>query len=84
MEAEYIAACEAAKEAVWLRKFFTDLEVVPDMDMLVVKIEFCAPDQIEITKRSESGGTGSFKIFQNLFESLGFIHILILCLKISN
>ena len=32
MEAEYIAACEVAKEAVWLRKFFTDLEVVPDMD----------------------------------------------------
>ena len=32
MEAEYIAACETAKEAVWLRKFFTDLEVVPDMD----------------------------------------------------
>ena len=32
MEAEYIAACEAAKEAVWLRKFFADLEVVPNMD----------------------------------------------------
>ena len=28
MEAEYVAA----KEAVWLQKFFTDLEVVPDMD----------------------------------------------------
>ena len=32
MEAEYVAACEAAKEAVWLRKFLSDLEVVPDMD----------------------------------------------------
>ena len=32
MEAEYVAACEAAKEATWLRKFLTDLEVVPDMD----------------------------------------------------
>jgi len=32
MEAEYVAACEAAKEAIWLRKFLTDLEVVPDMD----------------------------------------------------
>ena len=32
MEAEYIAACEAAKEAVWLKKFLTDLEVVPGMD----------------------------------------------------
>ena len=36
MEAEYIAACEAAKEAVWLRKFFTDLEVVPDKDKPLV------------------------------------------------
>ena len=32
MEAEYIAACETAKEVVWLKKFFTDLEIVPDMD----------------------------------------------------
>ena len=29
MEAEYIAASEAAKEAVWLRNFLLDLEVVP-------------------------------------------------------
>ena len=29
MEAEYVAACEAAKEAVWLRQFLIDLEVVP-------------------------------------------------------
>ena len=36
MEAEYIAACEAAMEAVWLRKFFIDLEVVPDMDKPLV------------------------------------------------
>ena len=28
MEAEYIAACEAAKEAVWLKKFLSDLSVV--------------------------------------------------------
>ena len=32
MEAEYVAACEAAKEAVSLRKFLENLEVVPDMD----------------------------------------------------
>ena len=36
MEAEYIAACEAAKEAVWLKKFFTDLEVVPNMDKPII------------------------------------------------
>ena len=32
MEAEYVAASEAAKEAVWLRKFLSDLEVVPNID----------------------------------------------------
>ena len=32
IEAEYIAACEAAKESVWLKKFYTELKVVPDMD----------------------------------------------------
>ena len=29
MEAEYIAASEVAKEAVWLKNFLMDLEVVP-------------------------------------------------------
>ncbi|KAA0041809.1 gag/pol protein [Cucumis melo var. makuwa] len=33
MEAEYVAACEAAMEAVWLRKFLTDLEIVPNMHL---------------------------------------------------
>ena len=31
MEAEYIAASEAAKEAVWLKNFLTDLGIVPNM-----------------------------------------------------
>ncbi|TYK11956.1 gag/pol protein [Cucumis melo var. makuwa] len=31
IEAEYVAACEAVKEAVWLRKFLIDFEVVPNM-----------------------------------------------------
>ena len=35
MEAEYVVACETAKEVVWLRKFLTDLEVVPNMSMLI-------------------------------------------------
>ena len=30
IEAEHVAACEAAKEAVWLRKFLIDLEIVSD------------------------------------------------------
>ncbi|TYK00851.1 gag/pol protein [Cucumis melo var. makuwa] len=33
MEAKYVAVCEAAKEAVWLKKFLTDLEVVPNMHL---------------------------------------------------
>ena len=32
MEAEYVATCEAAKEAIWLCKFLKDLEVVLDMN----------------------------------------------------
>ena len=32
MEAEYVAATEAAKEAVWLRKFLRDLEVIPNIE----------------------------------------------------
>ena len=28
MEAEYVAASEAAKEAIWLKKFLSDLNVV--------------------------------------------------------
>ena len=35
MEAEYVAACEAAKEAIWLRKFLIDLEIVPNMSLLI-------------------------------------------------
>ena len=30
-EAEYIAASEAAKEAIWMRKFIAELEVVPSI-----------------------------------------------------
>ncbi|KAA0062885.1 gag/pol protein [Cucumis melo var. makuwa] len=33
MEAEYVAACEATKEVIWLRKFLKDLEVVPNMHL---------------------------------------------------
>ena len=36
MEVEYIAACEAAKESVWLKKFYNDLKVVPNMEKPLV------------------------------------------------
>ena len=42
MEAEYVAACEAAKEAVWLRKFLGDLEVVPNVDNSLTLIAIIA------------------------------------------
>ena len=29
MEAKYVAACDAVKEAIWLCQFFIDLEEVP-------------------------------------------------------
>ena len=29
MESEYVAASDAVKKAVWLKKFLIDLEVVP-------------------------------------------------------
>ena len=36
MEAENIASCEEAKESVWLKKFYIDLEVVPNMEKPLV------------------------------------------------
>ncbi|KAA0041564.1 gag/pol protein [Cucumis melo var. makuwa] len=33
MKAEYVTACEAAKEAIWLRKFLHDLEVVLNVNL---------------------------------------------------
>ena len=33
MEGEYVTACEAARESVWLRKFLTDLKIVPNMHL---------------------------------------------------
>ena len=36
MEAEYIVACEVAKESVWLKRFYTSLEVVLNMEKPLV------------------------------------------------
>ena len=32
MKVEYIAAFETGKESIWLKKLYTDMEVVQDMD----------------------------------------------------
>ena len=36
MEAEYITACEGGKESVWLKNFYTNLEVVANMEKPLV------------------------------------------------
>jgi hypothetical protein len=36
MEAEYVAASEAVKEAVWLRNFLRDLEIIPNLEQPMV------------------------------------------------
>ena len=36
MEAEYVAASKPVKEAVWLRNFLRDLEVIPNLEQLMV------------------------------------------------
>ena len=47
MEAEYVGACEVAKESVRLRKFLTDLEVVPNMHLPI-------EEQLQILKNQEA------------------------------
>ena len=34
-KAEYIAASDAAKEAVWIKKFITELEIIPSIESLI-------------------------------------------------
>ena len=50
VEAEYVAACEAAKEAVWLKKFLSDL-VVMRMEQVPITL-FC----------DNSGAVAQYKI----------------------
>ncbi|KAA0066154.1 gag/pol protein [Cucumis melo var. makuwa] len=37
VEVEYVTTCEATKEAIWLRKFLHDLEVVPSTSLLITQ-----------------------------------------------
>ena len=36
MEAEYMAASEAAREAVWLRNIMMDLDVIPGLPKIII------------------------------------------------
>ncbi|TYK14867.1 gag/pol protein [Cucumis melo var. makuwa] len=76
MEAEYVATCEAAKEAVWLRKFLHDLEVVANMDLPITL--YCDNRDVIVTKiASEHNIADPFtktltaKVFEGHLESLG-------------
>ena len=57
MEAEYIAASEAAKEAVWLKNFLAELEVVPKMNE-PVKLHCDNTGAIENSKEPRSHKRG--------------------------
>ncbi|KAA0067161.1 gag/pol protein [Cucumis melo var. makuwa] len=57
IEAEYVAACEATKEAVWLRKFLHDLEVVPNMN-LPITLRISQPQTRETHREEVSPDTG--------------------------
>ena len=71
MEAEYVAACEAAKEAVWLKNFLSDLGV---MRMKQVSITlFCdnsgaiGQSKIQGIIRKESTSKESIILFKTLW-----------------
>ena len=58
-EAEYIAACEAAKEGVWIRNFLDDLGIFPSsvkpLDFIVIiLVPSHKPRSRGITTRSDT------------------------------
>ena len=38
MEFKYVAACDAAREAIWMRKFLAKLEVILSIELLISMI----------------------------------------------
>ncbi|KAL0559431.1 hypothetical protein IC582_004041 [Cucumis melo] len=49
MEAEYVATCEATKEAIWLKKFLTYLEIFPNMHLSITL--YCDNSGIVVNSR---------------------------------
>ena len=66
MEAEYVVACEIAKEALWLKKFLSDLGVVR-IEQVPITL-FCDNQKIQGITRKES----------TLRESITSLEILLL------
>ncbi|XP_038874879.1 E4 SUMO-protein ligase PIAL2 [Benincasa hispida] len=65
MEAEYVAACGATTEAIWLIKFLTDLEVVPNMSLTITL--YCDnSDAVENSKEQRSHKWKAYKVQQFL------------------
>ena len=57
-ESEYIVASEAAKEAIWIRKFITGLEVVP---IILDPIELFCDNNGAIAQAKETRSHQKFK-----------------------
>nr|GEY35677.1 hypothetical protein [Tanacetum cinerariifolium] len=64
-EAEYIAAAEAAKEAVWIRKFIDELGVVPSNNY---PIEMNCDNTVAISMAKEPGIMKGDRHFQRKFH----------------
>nr|GEX89363.1 zinc finger, CCHC-type [Tanacetum cinerariifolium] len=60
MEAEYIAAAEAAMEAIWIRKFISEVGVVPNIDR---PMDMCCDNTSAITIADEPGVQKGAKYF---------------------
>nr|GFC54006.1 putative retrotransposon protein [Tanacetum cinerariifolium] len=64
-EVEYIAAAEAAKEAVWIRKFVDELGVVPSNNY---PIEMNCDNTVSISMAKEPGIMKGARHFQRKFH----------------
>ncbi|TYK08516.1 gag/pol protein [Cucumis melo var. makuwa] len=53
MKVEYVAACEAAKEAVCLKKFLYDLEVIPNMNLRNVNVTKIASEHNIVVQQGD-------------------------------